>query len=169
MKVAKLNEIAQVSIGDNVFCVRKFRAFPSARISGNVIALLAPLLGGAGALFDAWGGSDDGGDDGGADNSSLLNQDIASFLPDLAEGLAKLDGRKLEVMLGELLIDEGCISYDGNRLTQDMVDEVFCGDLKGMLTLAVEVIKLNYGSLFTLLGFQFGSREDQKEQMEILT
>ena len=173
---AKLNQQTEIAVGDLVFFVTKFRALAAARISGDVVSLVAPLLGGAGSLLDAWAGSDDdtpetveGVDNSengegvdaaaaGESSSTMLDQNFGAILPALTDGLAKLDGRRLEAILLELLIQEHCISYEDKCLTQAVLDEVFCGDLMGLLTLAVEVIKLNYGSLFTMLGSQSGNR-----------
>lgn len=163
---AKLNRQTEIAVGDLVFFVTKFRALASARISANVIALFGPLLGGAGSLLD--GVELDGA--GGLD-TSLLEEDIGTFLPALAEAAGKLDGKKLEDMLVELLVKEGCISFDGDRLTQATLDEVFCGDLMGLLTLAYKVVELNYGNLFTMLGSRFGNREKEEapEGKKVLT
>jgi hypothetical protein len=156
---ARLNEVTKIDVGDLMFHARKFRALTAARISSDVIALVSPLLGGAGPLLDAWGGSDADSENG-SNDVALLDQDFGAFLPALSGGLAQLDGRRVEAVLKELLIDEGCISYEGDALTQSVLDELFCGDLMGLLKLALEIIKLNFGSLFTMLGFQSGSRAD---------
>jgi len=156
---ARIYQVTEITVGDYLFHVRKFRALPASRISGDVVALLAPLLGSAGSLLDGVDvNARKGGDSGKGEDSGLLDQDLGTFLPALADALAKLEGKKLERLLLELLIDEGCITFDGDLLTQAVLDDLFCGDLMGLLKLAVEVIKLNFASLFTMLGSQFGSR-----------
>jgi hypothetical protein len=135
--MSKRIQTTEIAIGENVFYVRKFRALAAARISGDVIALLAPALGGI---------SGENAED--------------NVLSRIAAGLKDLSGDRLEALLKELLIDEGCISYEGDILTADTLDEVFCGDVAGLFRLAIEIIKLNYQSLFTLLGDQFGSRAE---------
>jgi hypothetical protein len=154
MNATKMNNTAEIVVGDQVFYVRKFPALTAARISANVLALLAPLLGGAGGLLGSLE-SEDG--------ENVFDADIGSLLPSLASSFSSLEGKKMEIVLKELLLEERLISIDSangitTKLTQDLLDEIFCGDLMGLLTLAYEVIKLNYGSLFTMLGNLSGSR-----------
>jgi hypothetical protein len=151
MLASKANKPHEVAVGEHLFHVRKYRALPSARISGNLVSTIAPLLGGAGSLFDE------------ESNKNVLDSNLSELLPELAEALAKVDGDKLEKLLRELLIDEGCISFDGDLLTQSVLDELFCGDLFGLLELAVKVCKLNFETVFTMLGNRFGIRAESEK------
>jgi hypothetical protein len=151
--MAKSAETHEINVGDMKFYVRLFKALPAARISANALAVLAPLLGGAGGLLN------------GDENilEDIFDVDISKILPAIASGFASLEGKKMEIILRELLLDEGLISYedeDGRPqpLRSAALDEMFCGDLFGLLNLAFQVIKLNYGSLFSMLGTQSGSR-----------
>ena len=41
-------------------------------------------------------------------------------------------------------------------MTEDLADEIFCGDTQDMFILAFDVIQANYSGFFKRLGGQFG-------------
>ena len=63
-------------------------------------------------------------------------------------------------MLRDLLVRGNNIAVDFNGetkpLTEDLVNELFCGDVQDMYILAFHVIKINYGGFFGKLGTQSG-------------
>lgn len=140
-----------VAIGENTFFIRPFPAFKAANILGQLTNLLTPIIGGllplAGVL----------------DDKKMLDLDLDDAAPALAGAFSSISGDKLEVLLKQLLIDHQNISFESPdtgkaiRLTEDLANEVFCGDTQDMLTLAIEVIKLNFNGFFTKLANQFGS------------
>ena len=129
-------------IGENTFYIRPFGAFAAANISGELAALLSPILAGIAPLF---GGLDTG--DGGSDAvANPLDMDIEEAMPAISSALSTISGDKVERMMRRLLIDQQNISVqgedtDGNTviLDKDLADEVFCGELQDMFILCYEV------------------------------
>ena len=144
-------------IGENTFYIRPFGAFAAANISGELAALLSPILAGIAPLF---GGLDTG--DGGSDAAANpLDMDIE-------EALSTISGDKVERMMRRLLIDQQNISVQGEDtdgdtviLDKDLADEVFCGELQDMFILCYEVIKLNFKGFFKRVGIRSGSLIDK--------
>ena len=151
-------------IGENTFYIRPFGAFAAANISGELAALLSPILAGIATLF---GGLDTG--DGGSDAAANpLDMDIEEAMPAISSALSTISGDKVERMMRRLLIDQQNISVqgedtDGNTviLDKDLADEVFCGELQDMFILCYEVIKLNFKGFFKRVGIQSGSLIDK--------
>lgn len=121
-------------IGENTFYIRPFGAFAAANISGELAALLSPILAGIAPLF---GGLDTG--DGGSDAAANpLDMDIEEAMPAISSALSTISGDKVERMMRRLLIDQQNISVQGEDtdgdtviLDKDLADEVFCGELQG--------------------------------------
>ena len=133
-------------IGENTFYIRPFGAFAAANISGELAALLSPILAGIAPLF----GGLDTGDNGSDAAANPLDMDIEEAMPAISSALSTISGDKVERMMRRLLIDQQNISVqgedtDGNTviLDKDLADEVFCGELQDMFILCYEVIKLN--------------------------
>lgn len=151
-------------IGENTFYIRPFGAFAAANISGELAALLSPILAGIAPLF---GGLDTG--DGGSDAAAnLLDMDIEEAMPAISSALSTISGDKVERMMRRLLIDQQNISVQGEDtdgdtviLDKDLADEVFCGELQDMFILCYEVIKLNFKGFFKRVGIRSGSLIDK--------
>ena len=148
-------------IGENTFYIRPFGAFAAANISGELAALLSPILAGIAPLF----GSLDTGDNGSEAEANPLDMDIEEAMPAISSALSTISGDKVERMMRRLLIDQQNISVqgedtDGNTviLDKDLADEVFCGEL---FILCYEVIKLNFKGFFKRVGIQSGSLIDK--------
>lgn len=130
-------------IGENTFYIRPFGAFAAANISGELAALLSPILAGIAPLF---GGLDTG--DGGSDAAANpLDMDIEEAMPAISSALSTISGDKVERMMRRLLIDQQNISVqgedtDGNTviLDKDLADEVFCGELQDMRETAKKIL-----------------------------
>ena len=141
------------TINGNTFYIRPFPAFKSAFISGEVFAFLSPL---ATALIPAAVVTMGSGD------SSVLDSDISAALPALSTGLSGINGDKVEGLLKKLLIQYKTISVElvgeseAQLLTEDLADEVFCGEVQDMFILAGEVIRVNFPGIFKKLGDRFG-------------
>jgi hypothetical protein len=139
-------DTATKTIGDNVFYIKPFPAFKAANISGQLFALLGPLVGPA----LAGGGEEE------SDTESALDKEITG-------ALSSVSGDQIELMLKSLLTRHGNIhiSIDGAAeiLTEDLANEVFCGELQDMFILAAEVIKVNFRGFFGRLGSLSGVRE----------
>ena len=133
------DEPVTVEIGSNVYHIFPFAAFKAANISGSLFAIIGPAL----KLFASLGS------DGDVDMSALTGF------------FSTLDGDVVEGLMRKLLIANRNISVEvegkeSEWLTGILADKIFCGDIGAMYRLAVEVIKVNYGSFFAGLGDLFG-------------
>ncbi|MBQ7445910.1 MAG: hypothetical protein IJS71_08280 [Clostridia bacterium] len=139
------DEPKTVEISGNVFHIFPFPAMKAANISGELFALIGPALGGLSAAVTTKDGE--------------INTDkLTGFF-------ASLTGDRVEGLLRRLLVANKNISVevDGASpvwLTGDVADKIFCGAIGAMYRLAVEVIKVNYGDFFGVLGGLFGSPDE---------
>lgn len=147
-----------IVIGDNTFYIYHFSAFTAANISGDLTAILTPIL--VSVAPAIVGSLNFGGDS--TDGDSIFDTDLSAATPSLMKAFASLDGETLEKLLRKLLVKHRNISYENNQekvvrwLESDSVDELFTGELADMLTLAVEVLKVNFSGFFKKLGSQYG-------------
>lgn len=155
----KQMEVTTKKIGDNTFFISPFPAFTSARISGDLASVIAPILGGFAPMLK-------GVDAENAENTEdIMNKNMDEVLPVLSDALSHLEGDTLEGLLKQLLIDHKNIAYenedgDAVRLTFDVANELFCGEMQDMFVLCWEVIKLNFGGFFKKIAGQSGSLLD---------
>jgi len=139
-------------LNGNTFYVRPFPAFVSANISGEAAAFITPILT---ALAPLVGSKV-------TDETSLMDLDVEKVAPLLADSLSTMSGDKVELLMKKLLVKHGNISVelaDGSevqKLTEDLANEVFCGDTQDMFILAYDVIKANFSGFFKKLGGRFG-------------
>lgn len=148
----KLQEPTQVIVDESTFYIRPFSAFTAANISGEVVKVIVPLLGSLLPFMKS--------DDEDSENKSVLDEDVKEIAPELAKGFESLSGDKCEILLRRLLIKHGNIAVEREGqaipLTEDLVNELFCGEVQNMYILAFHVIKVNYGGFFKKLGGQSG-------------
>lgn len=148
----KQMEVTEKQIGENLFYIKKFAAFTAANISGDLAALITPLIGG---VVPAIAKSDE--------SKGALDMDIEDAMPGITSALSSLSGDKFESLMKKLLIDHRNISVanpqTGNveQLTMDLANEVFCGEVQDMFILCFEVIKLNFNGFFKKIGARFGN------------
>ena len=141
-------------LNGNTFYVRPFGAFKAANLSGEILSLLTPILAGVAPIVA--GATVEG------DNISLLDMDAEKAAPHLASAMSGINGEKLEALLKKMLIQYKNVSVqldgkdEAELLTEDLANEVFCGDTQDMFILAFDVIKVNYSGFFKKLGGQFG-------------
>lgn len=152
----KQMEVTTKKIGDNTFYISPFPAFTSARISGDLAAVIAPILGGFAPMLK---------DVDAQNTDAIMEKDMDEVLPVLSEALSHLEGDTLESLLKELLINHKNIAYedeDGEaaRLTFDVANELFCGEMQDMFVLCWEVIKLNFSGFFKKIAGQSGNLLD---------
>lgn len=143
----KQTETTQVVVGEKNFYITKFPAFKAANLTGELTSLLAPLFGVLAPLVD-----DDSTD-------GLGDVDVTKAASALS-GCADISGDKLELLMQKLLLgghiavevedEEG--NVEAERLTKDVANEVFCGDVQDMFVLCFHVIKLNYNGFFKKFG-----------------
>lgn len=147
-------ETTEKRIGDSIFYIKPFPAFVAANISGDLAALITPLLGGLAPLLG----------NGTAQNGDVMDMDVSDVLPSLTEAFSSLSGDKFERLMKKLLIDHKNIAVVNEETTNgevqlmsyDLANEVFCGEVQDMYILCWEVIRLNFKGFFKKLGTRFG-------------
>ena len=146
----KRMEVTEKQIGENTFYLRPFPAFTAANISGELAALITPMISGLAPIF------------GGKSMDQVMDMEMEDALPALSDAFSSLSGDKVERLMKKLLIDHKNISVDNPEtgktevLNLDLANEVFCGDVQDMFLLCFEVIKINFSGFFKKLGAQFG-------------
>ena len=148
----KQTEIVEKRIGENTFFLRPFPAFVAANISGDLAAIISPLLG---SLAPLVGGN--------GNEENVLNTEMEQVLPAISTAFGGVSGDNFERLMKKLLVDHKNISVEGEAtggnvavMDYDTANEVFCGDVQDMYLLCWEVIKLNFGGFFKKLGAQSG-------------
>ena len=150
-------EPAFENIGEYRFAITPFPAFKAANLTGELASTLAPLASALIPLVNTGNGENSG---------SLLDID-ASKVAEALSGCTGISGEKLEHLAKSLLLG-GHISVEyeneagkrvRDRLTDDLVNELFCGDVQDMFVLCVYVIRLNFKGFFKRLSIQSGTAE----------
>lgn len=147
-------ESREVTVGENIFYIRPLPAFKAANLSGELAALVLPLVTGLTSLIPAGTTVENMG-------NGLFDIDVKDAGPAISAAFSSLSGDKIEAILKHLLIAGKNISVEvpGERvqiLTEDLANEVFCEDVQDMFILAFEVIRTNYNGFFKKLGGRFG-------------
>lgn len=147
-------ESREVTVGENIFYIRPLPAFKAANLSGELAALVLPLVTGLTSLIPAGATAENMG-------NGLFDIDVKDAGPAISAAFSSLSGDKIEAILKHLLIAGKNISVEvpGERvqiLTEDLANEVFCEDVQDMFILAFEVIRTNYNGFFKKLGGRFG-------------
>lgn len=155
-------EPREVAVGENTFYIRPLPAFKAANISGELAALLLPIVSGLAPLL----GSVDTGEEG----KGLLDIKLEDAAPAVAGAFSSISGDKVEAILKHLLIAGKNIAVElpdegrPQTLTEDLANEIFCEDVQDMFLLAFEVIRTNYNGFFKKLGDRFGKVAEQAEK-----
>lgn len=158
MDLKQLEPIME-EVGKYKFYITPFPAFKAMNMTGEIARVAGPLVG---CLLPMLG-------NGGL--SSIANMDV-SVAANMFAGASAIDGEKVEQLSRKLLLgghivvetkDEITGERDGERLTEEIVNEVFCGDVANMYVLCYHVIKLNFGDFFSKLDSQFGQVENMQE------
>lgn len=151
-----------VDIGENRFYIYPMPAFTAARLSGEISSVLVPLLSALAPLGGVKKYKD----------QSILDVDLSDALPAISNAFGSLSGNMLEKLLKDLLINSCKISVEiegkAQRLTEDISNEIFCGDIEEMFELAFEVIKMNYSGFFEKVASQFGKAMSKMEEAKNL-
>ncbi len=131
------------TVGGNKFYITPFAAFKAANLTGELASVLAPLLGVLAPLVD---------------DGSLMDVDASKAAEAMANCKA-INGDKLEKLMKKLLLgghitveftnEDG--ELEGQRLDEDLANEIFCGDVQEMFILCFHVIKLNFNGFFKKL------------------
>ena len=147
-----------VIIGNATFYIYHFSAFTAANITGDLTAILVPVLASLAPTVVGALTSEDNSDE------SVFDMDISTATPNLVSALSAIDGNTLEKLLRKLLVKHQNISYETfddktvRWLDDNAVNELFTGELADMLLLAAEVLKLNFKGFFKKLGNQYGDQ-----------
>ena len=141
-------------LSGNKFYIRPFGAFKAANMSGEIVSLLTPVLAHVAPIMADVKVK--------GDTANILDMDAEKAAPYLANAMSGISGDKLELLLKKLLIQYKNISVElegeteAQILTEDLADEIFCGETQDMFILTFDVIKANYSGFFKRLGGQFG-------------
>ena len=154
-------EPREVKVGENIYYIRPLPAFKTANLTGELAALVLPLVSGLAPLIAAV--------DPDKEDNGLLDIDVEDATPAVASAFAQLDGDKVEKILRHLLLSGNNISIEvpGEKtrlLSEDLANEVFCTDVQDMFILAFEVIRTNYNGFFKKLGDRFGKVAEWAEK-----
>lgn len=147
--ISKQMEIIEYSLDGCTFYIYPLPAFTAANLSGEVISLLAPLLGGVASAFKG------SGEDGSAKN--IMDMDISEAAPGICAAFSSLSSDKMEKLLRKLL-NSGNVgvrmdgSADAQPLTEELCNEVFCRNVQNMFLVAFQVLKVNYSDFFGSIG-----------------
>jgi len=140
------------TLNGNTFYVRPFPAFVAANISGDLSSLIVPVFASIAPQIS-----------GAAGVTNILDMDSTAAAPLIANGLSSVNGEKIEALLKKLLVKHKNVSVmpagekDAQWLTEDLANELFCGEAQDMFILAFDVIKVNFSGFFTRLGSRFGN------------
>lgn len=144
----KLQEPTEVVVNEKHYFIRPFPAFRAANISGEVIKVIIPIIGSVLPFVNTSG------------DTSVLDADLTTIAPEITKAFESLSGDAVEKLLRDLLVrgNNIAVDLDGNTkpLIEDLVNELFCGDVQDMYILAFHVIRVNYGGFFGKLGDQSG-------------
>lgn len=166
----KRMEVTEQKIGEKTFYLKPFPAFVAANLSGELAALITPMLGSLAPLLGSI--NDDGEKRTGGSDTDILDMDIADAIPAVSRAFSSLTGDKLEQLLNKLLIDNKNISVECEetngevkRLDKDLANEIFCCEVQDLYILCWYVIKLNFGGFFKKLGTRFGGLKERLSEM----
>lgn len=141
----------EVSIGGELFVIYPFGAFTASNLSGELGSLLGPVIGAIAPLV--------------ADKKIRLDDDVITAAPQLATAFSSLSGDKLERLMKKLLCSQNIVTKsDGEWLTEEVADELFCGRVDEMFQLAFFVLRENYGNFFEKAGSLFGKLDQEPAQ-----
>lgn len=143
-----------VQIGDVLFKIRPLGAMKAAHVFGDLVSVVLPILGAASLAS----GIDKNNFSTPASIENLMNDlDTDS----LVSALAKIDGKALERIISELVLDYQNVTFQDDVewkiMTRDDFDEIFCMWFAGALKLCAAVIKQNFGSFFGDVSDLFGN------------
>ena len=139
-------------IDGNMFYIRPFPAFTAVNMSGDIAALITPILA---TIAPVLGGAVKDG------MVSVMDIEAETAATALATGMTSISGDKIESLIHKLLTKYKNITVeidgkDGQILTSDLANEMFCGNVEDLFLLVFDVIKVNFGGFFRKLGGPFG-------------
>lgn len=149
------------------FAIFPFPAMPAAMISGDLAQFVGPIIAGVIPIIGEGNSAEEIGEN---SIDRMLSMSNAELLPYLNAALSTINGENVQKILTELLIKYGNINCEYSdevtgvrkqeKLTRNLLDELFIGRLDSMLMLALDVVKLNFADFFSGILSQYGSRRD---------
>lgn len=131
-----------VTVNGYKFHIFPFPAFKAANMSGELVSVLGPALG---SILTLLGGDEQEG-------SNLLDVNLEKTAPAIAGAFASINGDKIEGLLKRLLVSGKNITVDidgdAEYVTEDALNDLFCGSVESMFILAFHVIRTNFGGFF---------------------
>lgn len=143
-------EPKEVIVDGVKFYIRPLPAFKAANLTGELAVVLAPLFASFGALIK----------DTDEENDGLMDMEIEQVLPLVSKAFDGLSGEKVESLLKKLIISNKNIAVELENeegeeevevLTEDIANEIFCGEVQSMFLLAYHVIQFNFNGFFKKL------------------
>lgn len=150
-------EPRRVTIGEVDFAIFPFAALDATVVFGDLTKVVGPFVSAAVPIL---GGSVEDT----VENIFSMNPEIV--VDSLNKAFVTMDGEKLGFILRRLLIFYKKISYEyrderGDAqqriLDADGLNDLFTGDLEGMIRLAIEVINLNFAGFFKNMLGRYGN------------
>lgn len=136
-------------IGDVKYYITPFPAFTAANISGELASVLTPILSALIPLAD--------GLDTNSERKLGLGDIDVSKAANVISNCSEIDGNKIERLMEKLLIsgnvvaefeDEDSGKIKQEKLSKDLANELFCGNVQDMYILCFQVIKINFNGFF---------------------
>lgn len=153
------------TVGGVEFYITPFPAFKAVNISGSLVSVLAPLIGALAPLAGKMSKNNLKE----LANTEIKDEDLTYALEAIASCPA-FDGDKTETLVRKLLLGGHIVvnieDEDGKtepeRLTMDLADEIFCGNIQDMIILCFYVIQINFKGFFKKLASQSGEEKPEK-------
>lgn len=168
-------EYTEKEVGGYRFSIRPFPAFKAANISGALMSTLSPLAGALAPMVSVFVKAKGNKDGKGGNDGSIMDMEVGDAAQALSN-LSGIDGDRMESLMKKLLLgDNISVRYkdeDGkertDRLSEDLANELFCGNVQDMFVLCVHVIQINYSGFFERLAALSGTEESEETQRQIL-
>lgn len=164
-------------IGEAAFYIKPFAAFTAANISGDLAAILTPMLSAFAPLLIKSLGDGNAAENsmeanGAEESTNIMDMNVDKLMPSMVDAFSTLSGNKMERILKKLLTDNGnisveCYATEGRVRVLDytLANEIFCGDLQDMFVLCFEVIKINFSGFFKKLAGRYGGLQEAIHRM----
>ena len=144
---SKQAEVKKVQVGDNTFYLQPFSAFKTVHLTGELSALVGPVLSALAPFMSS---------------EKPLDSSIGEAIPSISQAFSTLSGDKVERLMKKLLTDNKNIAVDiegqddPEILTESLANELFCCEVQDMFVLAFHVIQLNFSGFFKKAGSPSG-------------
>ena len=154
----------EVEVGGRMFYIRPFPAFKAANLTGELANVLAPVI--ASILPLAGDGEE---------NQDIDIMDIDLSSPEVINGIGHafdgISGDKTEKLLRQLLLSGKNVAFkddegEGQPLTEDWANEIFCENVQDMFVLAFHVIRMNFKGFFKKSVNRFGNSSGNSKTTE---